>query len=74
MGIKTAAVISCMESPLGNAVGNALEVAESVLTLQGRGPKDLVDIVQQTGLIYIKFDVKYCMTLLMSFTYYFIFE
>jgi pyrimidine-nucleoside phosphorylase len=41
MGKKVAALITDMEQPLGRTVGNALEVAECVETLKGRGPKDL---------------------------------
>ncbi len=41
MGKKVAALLTNMEQPLGRTVGNALEIAECVDTLKGRGPKDL---------------------------------
>src|SRR5437660_1887740 len=43
-GVRTEAVITAMEQPLGRAVGNALEVVECLDVLKGGGPADVVDV------------------------------
>jgi pyrimidine-nucleoside phosphorylase len=43
-GVRTEAIITAMESPLGRAVGNAIEVVECIEVLKGRGPQDLIDV------------------------------
>ena len=48
-GMKVTGVITRMDSPLGNAVGNALEVAEAIDALQNKGPSDVQEIVFTLG-------------------------
>lgn len=49
MGKPTRALLTAMDQPLGRAVGNALEVAESVACLRGNGPADLMEVTYALG-------------------------
>jgi thymidine phosphorylase len=42
--VRTHAVLTSMDTPLGRAVGNAVEVEESVAALRGEGPPDLMEV------------------------------
>lgn len=44
-GVRTRALLTCMDTPLGQAAGNWLEVKESVRCLEGQGPSDLTELV-----------------------------
>lgn len=49
VGMDIMAVISDMNQPLGRAIGNALEIEESIALLKGEGPDDLLDLVLTIG-------------------------
>ena len=48
-GLQCMAVISDMNQPLGNKVGDALEIEESIDVLKGKGPADLTELVLTLG-------------------------
>ncbi len=49
MGKPTSALLTRMDEPLGHAVGNAVEVAESIACLRGDGPADLMEVTFALG-------------------------
>ena len=51
----TAALLTNMDAPLGNAVGNSLEVAEAVSVLRGAGPDDLrrISLALAAGMLHL---------------------
>lgn len=69
-GKKIAALITNMDSPLGNCIGNSLEVAEAAETLRGNGPEDLTElsVLLAAKLLELagKGDFDYCKALAMS--------
>lgn len=66
-GRKVAALITDMDKPLGHNIGNALEVAESVAVLRGKGPADLTEVCLQLAgnMLYLagKGDLRSCRAL-----------
>lgn len=48
-GRKTMAIISDMNQPLGDAIGNSLEIVEAINTLKGHGPADLLEMTYALG-------------------------
>lgn len=54
-GKRTLALITDMDIPLGNSIGNALEVKEAIAVLNGNGPKDLTEVCMRlaTDMLYL---------------------
>lgn len=48
-GVRTIAVLTAMDAPLGREVGNASEIRESLDVLAGEGPEDLVEVTMALG-------------------------
>jgi len=63
-GRRTIAVITDMDIPLGNGIGNSIEVKEAIETLKGHGPKDFTEvcIILATNMLYLsgKGDLDHC--------------
>ena len=53
LGRNTVAMITDMNQPLGNAIGNSLEIIEAIETLKGNGPKDFTELCIQGGEIML---------------------
>ncbi|MBT4059322.1 MAG: thymidine phosphorylase [Euryarchaeota archaeon] len=49
LGMKTSVTLTKMDTPIGYAIGNSLEILESVETLRGNGPADLEELVCVQG-------------------------
>lgn len=49
LGVRTTALLTAMDEPLGRSVGNAVEVAEAIAFLQGNGPRDFSAVTVALG-------------------------
>lgn len=56
MGIECRVLMTKMSAPIGNCVGNSLEILESVNCLKGQGPSDLQTLVEVIGSVVVYFD------------------
>ena len=49
LGLKTTAIVTDMNQPLGKMIGNAVEIDESVAVLKGDGPADVTELTLELG-------------------------
>ena len=54
-GLRSCALLTSMDAPLGRAVGNALEVIESIETLKGNGPEDVEALSVRLAAMMVRF-------------------
>lgn len=63
-GKQTVAVLTDMDKPLGNAIGNAIELIEALQTLKGDGPEDFVEVCITLSSLMLNMagmgDIGYC--------------
>ena len=53
-GRPTLAIVSSMDQPLGRAVGNSLEIIESIEALKGRGCEDIMEVTYALGFCMLR--------------------
>jgi len=53
-GRPTLAIVSSMDQPLGRAVGNSLEIIESIEALKGRGREDIMEVTYALGFCMLR--------------------
>jgi len=53
-GVKVIAFVTDMNNPLGEYIGNSLEVLEAIKALKGKGPKDLMEVTFALGKAMLK--------------------
>jgi thymidine phosphorylase len=58
-GLRTEALITRMDTPIGSAVGNAVEIIECIEVLKGRGPADLVELTTTVATRMLLMSGKY---------------
>ena len=52
LGIKTVALLTRMDNPIGRTIGNTLEIIEALHCLHGKGPEDLNELVCKLGNVH----------------------
>jgi len=58
LGLKTEALLTGMDQPLGNTIGNWLETREAIEALQGQGPADLMEVTLALGSLMVVLSQK----------------